>query len=119
MDRRAESDDQDLTGEGPDHDRPWSGRLSGLHAPLPGDSMLALVHRELLDSMFVLVAIIAADGEVLELNEPALELLGVPRREVIGRSLSDVAAMILTPFSQLEVRQFFQRARDGHTVRGE
>jgi diguanylate cyclase (GGDEF)-like protein/PAS domain S-box-containing protein len=85
----------------------------------PTDHTSDRLCRELLDSLFVLVTIFSKNGIVLEMNEAALEALGLARDDVVGLSFSDLAGRVFEPVGLASARAMLQSAKQGQVVRTE
>jgi len=75
--------------------------------------------RELLDSLFVLVTVFSTDGIVLEVNEAALQALGLGRGEVVGLSFGELAARLFDPAGIESARAMLQSVKQGQKARAE
>jgi PAS domain S-box-containing protein len=78
-----------------------------------------LLARLALDEMVQFVAVLAPDGTLLEVNEPALAAGGLPPEEVLGRPFWDARWWAVSPEIPDQVRAAVARAAGGELVRYE
>jgi two-component system cell cycle sensor histidine kinase/response regulator CckA len=73
--------------------------------------------RAVLDGIFALVAILSADGVVLEVNRASLEPAGLRREDVIGMPFVETYWWSSLPESQAKMRRALEAAARGEVVR--
>ncbi|MBL9136912.1 MAG: response regulator [Verrucomicrobiales bacterium] len=71
--------------------------------------------RQILDAQFGFVVVVGLDGAVLDINQTCLQLLGLARGEVLGRSIWDLGC--LDAGGATQVREAVLAAGAGRTIR--
>ena len=73
--------------------------------------------RRLIDHMAAFVSMLDRDGNLLEVNEPALRRGGLRREEVLGRKFWECPWWTHDPVQQRMIEEWCLRAREGETIR--
>lgn len=73
--------------------------------------------REILDNIFAFVGLLSLDGVLLDVNRAPLEVAGVRREDVVGKSVPETYWYSDSPEAQARVRAAIDRAGHGETVR--
>src|SRR5579872_3363986 len=73
--------------------------------------------REILDNIFAFVGLLSLDGVLLDVNRAPLEVAGVRREDVVGKSVPETYWYSDSPDAQARVRAAIDRAGQGETVR--
>jgi two-component system, cell cycle sensor histidine kinase and response regulator CckA len=73
--------------------------------------------RDILDNIFAFVGLISTEGVILDVNRAPLEVAGLQREDVIGKSVAETYWYSHSPEAQARVRAAIDRAAHGETVR--
>ncbi len=73
--------------------------------------------RNILDTMFVFVALMNLDGKIVEVNESPLAATGLKREDVLDRTVADSYWFSYSTETQKQVTRALSRAAKGETVR--
>jgi diguanylate cyclase (GGDEF)-like protein/PAS domain S-box-containing protein len=95
------------------------GMAGPADTPVPAEEPAGFPQGELLDSLFVLAAMVSPDGTVLEANEAALRAFGLRRTEVLGKPFQQVARRVLTAESAAQAVQLLERTAAGESLRAD
>jgi two-component system, cell cycle sensor histidine kinase and response regulator CckA len=103
--------------------RDWRGRLLGTAAVLRDVTARKRASdrrfQAVFDHTFELIALLARDGTVLEVNQTALSFGGVPRESVQGRPLWDAPWWAHSPTARSDLRAAAQAMTRGEIMRFE
>ena len=78
-----------------------------------------LLHREFLDQLFVLAALLEPDGSMLEANAAVLRAFGLTRAEVLGATFRQFVQRVLTAQGAAQAEQLLHQAAQGQSARAE
>ena len=73
--------------------------------------------RKVLNNVVAFVGVLDTNGILIEANSPALEVIGLPTDQLIGKPLPDTAPWSYSPERQTQLRDAIARVKKGETVR--
>ena len=73
--------------------------------------------RRILNSLFIYAGVLKPDGTVLEINQAAVEPVGLSRADVVGQPIDRTPWWVNSPTSQQRVRDAVQAAASGQRMR--
>lgn len=73
--------------------------------------------QRILDNVVAFVGILTPDGILTEANQPALDVAGLSRQDVVGKPFWDAYWWSFSPESQERVKQAIRAAQAGHSSR--
>src|SRR5690606_8374792 len=73
--------------------------------------------REVMDSVAAFIVFMTPEGELIEVNKPALRLTGLKAEDMIGRPLTELYSLTYDEQVQKQVEEAIKKAAAGETVR--
>lgn len=73
--------------------------------------------RDILDGLFIFVAVMKPDGTIIEVNRASLEATGIPREDLLGTNLAEAQAWAHRSKTQEQLRSAIRQAGQGVFVR--
>ena len=73
--------------------------------------------RDVLDNVLDFVCVADPEGAILDVNRPALEVSGLERPDLVGKSLADLPLWAHAPELRDRILRAVERAADGHSSR--
>lgn len=73
--------------------------------------------RKILDSLMIFAGIIATDGEIIELNQTALNSVSLPPEEILHQKFCETYWWSYAPETKAQIKEAIERAAKGECVR--